>query len=107
MYKRQLCAERGRCLLRIFTVNLEVTVLGKADNRFGMGFLDGIVGGLRFKRQYAQLFYHAMLDVYKRQTQLSADGVNFVRKSSKKLGHHVIEINKLIADRINLSLIHI
>ena len=34
-------------------------------------------------------------------TQLSADGVNFVRKSSKKLCHHVIEINKLIADRIN------
>lgn len=34
-------------------------------------------------------------------TQLSADGVNFVRKRSKKLCHHVIEINKLIADRIN------
>lgn len=34
-------------------------------------------------------------------TQLSADGVNFVRKSSKKLCHHVIEINKLIAGRIN------
>ena len=27
-----------------------------------MGFLDGIVGGLRFKGQYAKLFCHAMLD---------------------------------------------
>ena len=62
LFHQELCAERGRCLLRIFTVNLEVAVLGKADNRFGMGFLDGIVGGLRFKGQYAQLFYHAMLD---------------------------------------------
>ena len=34
-------------------------------------------------------------------TQLSSDGIIFVRKSSKKLCHHVIEINKLIADRIN------
>lgn len=36
-------------------------------------------------------------------TQLSADGVNFVRKSSKKLCHHVIEINKLIADRLTTA----
>ena len=62
LFHQELCAERGRCLLRIFTVNLEVAVLGKADNRFGMGFLDGIVGGLRFKGQYAKLFCHAMLD---------------------------------------------
>ena len=33
--------------------------------------------------------------------QLTSDGINFVKKSSKKLCHHVIEINKLIADRIN------
>ena len=62
LFHQELCAERGRCLLRIFTVNLEVAVLGKADNRFGMGFLDGIVGGLRIKGQYAKLFCHAMLD---------------------------------------------
>lgn len=43
LFHQELCAERGRCLLRIFTVNLEVAVLGKADNRFGMGFLDGDV----------------------------------------------------------------
>lgn len=33
--------------------------------------------------------------------QLSDDGVNFIKKSSAKLCHHVIEINRLISDRIN------
>lgn len=33
--------------------------------------------------------------------QLESDGVNFYKKSSTKLGHHIIEINKLIRDRIN------
>lgn len=33
--------------------------------------------------------------------QLEADGVSFYKKSSTKLGHHIIEINKLIRDRIN------
>ena len=33
--------------------------------------------------------------------QLELDGVNFYKKSSTKLGHHIIEINKLIRDRIN------
>ncbi len=33
--------------------------------------------------------------------QLSADGINFIRKSSVKLCHHIIEINKIICDRIN------
>ena len=33
--------------------------------------------------------------------QLSNDGVNFIKKSSTKLCHHVIEINRLISDRIN------
>ena len=33
--------------------------------------------------------------------QLSADGINFIKKSSTKLVHHVIEINRLISDRIN------
>ena len=34
-------------------------------------------------------------------SQLSADGINFIRKSSVKLCHHIIEINKIISDRIN------
>ena len=33
--------------------------------------------------------------------QLSDDGVSFVKKSSTKLAHHIIEINRLISDRIN------
>ena len=33
--------------------------------------------------------------------QLSQDGVNFIKKSSTKLCHHIIEINRLISDRIN------
>lgn len=33
--------------------------------------------------------------------QLSTDGINFVKKSSTKLVHHIIEINRLISDRIN------
>ena len=33
--------------------------------------------------------------------QLELDGVKFYKKSSTKLGHHIIEINKLIRDRIN------
>ena len=33
--------------------------------------------------------------------QLSNDGINFIKKSSTKLCHHIIEINRLISDRIN------
>ncbi len=33
--------------------------------------------------------------------QLSEDGVNFIKKSSDKLCYHVIEINRLLSDRIN------
>jgi len=33
--------------------------------------------------------------------QLSDDGISFIRKSSTKLFQHVIEINKLLSDRIN------
>lgn len=33
--------------------------------------------------------------------QLTADGVNFIKKSSTKLAHHIVELNRLISDRIN------
>ena len=33
--------------------------------------------------------------------QLSQDGINFIKKSSTRLCHHIIEINRLISDRIN------
>ena len=34
-------------------------------------------------------------------TQLNEDGIAFYKKTSIRLTHHIIEINKLIADRIN------
>lgn len=33
--------------------------------------------------------------------QLAEDGVNFMKKSSTKLNQHIIEINRIISDRIN------
>lgn len=33
--------------------------------------------------------------------QLTADGISFIKKSSTKLCHHIVEINKIISDRIN------
>lgn len=33
--------------------------------------------------------------------QLNIDGVNFIKKTSTKLTHHIIELNRLISDRIN------
>lgn len=33
--------------------------------------------------------------------QLTADGINFYKKSSTKLVHHIIEINRIISDRVN------
>ncbi len=33
--------------------------------------------------------------------KLSDDGISFIKKSSTKLAHHIIEINRLISDRIN------
>ena len=34
-------------------------------------------------------------------SQLSADGINFVKKSSTQLSGHIVEINRIISDRIN------
>ena len=33
--------------------------------------------------------------------QLLADGINFIKKSSTKLSDHIVEINRIISDRIN------
>ena len=33
--------------------------------------------------------------------QLSEDGISFIKKSSTKLCHHIIEINRIVSDRIN------
>lgn len=34
-------------------------------------------------------------------TQLSADGVSFIKKSNTYLSNHIVEINRIISDRIN------
>lgn len=33
--------------------------------------------------------------------QLSTDGISFIKKSSSKLSNHIVEINRIICDRIN------
>lgn len=33
--------------------------------------------------------------------QLTMDGINFVKKSSTKLNNHIIEINRILSDRVN------
>ncbi len=33
--------------------------------------------------------------------ELNRDGINFIKKSSTKLCHHIIEINRILSDRIN------
>lgn len=33
--------------------------------------------------------------------QLTTDGVNFIKNSSTKLAHHIVEINRLLNDRVN------
>src|SRR5699024_8831740 len=53
--------EYGRCLLCILAVNLEVAVLGEADNRLWMGFFDGIVGCLCLKGQRSRPLRNAVL----------------------------------------------
>lgn len=34
-------------------------------------------------------------------TELTADGINFVKKSSTQLSGHIVELNRIISDRIN------
>ena len=55
----------------------------------------------RMRNEYAT--FHTMPDLIPQDAlrQLESDGVSFYKKSSTKLGHHIIEINKLIRDRIN------
>lgn len=53
------------------------------------------------RKEFKTIFSMPELIPQEALTQLSADGVNFYKSSSTKLGHHIIEINKLIRDRIN------
>jgi hypothetical protein len=55
----------------------------------------------RMRTEYATIYTMPDLIPQDALQQLEADGASFYKKSSTKLGHHIIEINKLIRDRIN------
>ena len=108
LFHQELCAERGRCLLRIFAVNFKVAILGKADNRFGIGFLDGIIGGLRFKGQYAQLFGHAMLNGKLVDVILNTAGFRMVARFEALTAENHVKLNRIlrqIAHRHDLAML--
>lgn len=54
----------------------------------------------RMTREHRTLYY---LDELPREAmkQLVQDGVHFIKKSSTRLAEHVVELNRLISDRIN------
>lgn len=53
------------------------------------------------RREYRSIFSMPEYVPQDALNQLAADGVNFYKKSSTKLAHHIIEINRIISDRIN------
>ena len=55
----------------------------------------------KIRKEYVSIFNMPDLVPQDALRQLDLDGASFYKKSSTKLGHHIIEINKLIRDRIN------
>ncbi len=55
----------------------------------------------KIKLEYKSIFSVPEYIPMENLNQLTEDGVSFVKKTSTKLVHHVIEINRLISDRIN------
>lgn len=55
----------------------------------------------KMRFQYAGIFSMPEYIPQESMKQLSDDGINFIRKSSTKLSHHIVEVNRLISDRIN------
>lgn len=55
----------------------------------------------KMRKEYKSIYNMPDLIPQDALRQLELDGVQFYKKSSTKLGHHIIEINKLIRDRIN------
>ena len=55
----------------------------------------------KIRQEYVSIFNMPDLVPQDALRQLDLDGASFYKKSSTKLGHHIIEINKLIRDRIN------
>ena len=58
-----------------------------------------INNAMRFENK--SLFYMSDFIPQDSMKQLSADGVSFIKGSNNKLNQHIIEINRLISDRIN------
>ncbi len=55
----------------------------------------------KIRKEYKSIYSLPELIPQDALRQLDLDGVSFYKKSSTKLAHHIIEINKLIRDRIN------
>lgn len=55
----------------------------------------------KIRKEYKTIYSLPELIPQDALRQLELDGANFYKKSSTKLAHHIIEINKLIRDRIN------
>jgi len=59
--------------------------------------LYGIVGGLRFKRQYAQLFYHAMLDGKLVNVILNTAGFRMVARFEALTAENHVKLNRILS----------
>ena len=55
----------------------------------------------KIRKEYKSIYSLPDLIPQDALRQLDLDGASFYKKSSTKLAHHIIEINKLIRDRIN------
>ena len=55
----------------------------------------------KIRKEYKSIYSLPELIPQDALRQLELDGASFYKKSSTKLAHHIIEINKLIRDRIN------
>ena len=55
----------------------------------------------KIRKEYKTIYSLPELIPQDALRQLELDGASFYKKSSTKLAHHIIEINKLIRDRIN------
>lgn len=55
----------------------------------------------KIRKEYRSIYSLPELIPQDALRQLDLDGASFYKKSSTKLAHHIIEINKLIRDRIN------
>ena len=53
------------------------------------------------RREFRSISYMPEFIPPESLSQLTFDGVDFIKKSSTQLNHHIIEINRVISDRIN------